>query len=83
MDEAGISAGYKDSMTKGVKSLSKVIQSTRYLQLCTIFTLPNVNFLDKSIRYMIDIIFDHAEGQRQGEFNVLIPQLSVMERMLP
>ena len=76
LDEAGISAGSKDSMTKGVKSLSKVIQSTRYLQLCTIFTLPNVNFLDKSIRYMIDIIFDHVEGQRQGEFNVLIPQLS-------
>ncbi len=76
LDEAGVSAGSKDSMTKGVKSLSKVIQSTRYLQLCTEITLPNFNFLDKQIRLMVDLIFDHEEDQRQGEFTVYVPVLS-------
>lgn len=76
MDEAGISAGNRDTMTKESKALGKVIQSIRYLQHCSIFSLPNINFLDKSIRLMIDIIFDHTEDQRQGEFSPYIPVLT-------
>ena len=76
MDEAGISAGNRDSMTKESKALGKVIQSIRYLQHCSIFSLPNINFLDKSIRLMIDVIFDHTEDQRQGEFSPYIPVLT-------
>ena len=76
MDEAGISAGNRDTMTRESKALGKVIQSIRYLQHCSIFSLPNINFLDKSIRLMIDIIFDHTEDQRQGEFSPYIPVLT-------
>ncbi len=76
LDEAGVAAGSRDALTKGSKSLSKVIQSIRYLQYCTIFSLPNVNFLDKQIRLMIDLVFQHDAEMRQGEFRVLIPQLT-------
>lgn len=76
MDEAGITAGSRDSMSHGSKVLSKVIQSIRYLQHCSIFNLPNINFLDKSIRLMIDIVFDHEQDMRQGEFVPYIPVLT-------
>lgn len=76
MDEAGITAGSRDTMTKDSKVLSKVIQSIRYLQHCTIFSLPHVNFLDKSVRLMVDLIFDHPAELRQGEFVPYIPVLS-------
>lgn len=76
MDEAGITAGSRDTMTRDSKVLSKVIQSIRYLQHCTMFSLPNINFLDKSIRLMIDIVFDHPAELRQGEFVPYIPVLS-------
>lgn len=76
MDEAGVTAGNRDTMNKESKVLSKVIQSIRYLQHCSIFSLPNINFLDKSIRLMIDIVFDHPAELRQGEFVPYIPVLS-------
>ena len=76
MDEAGITAGSRDTMTRDSKVLSKVIQSIRYLQHCTIFSLPNINFLDKSIRLLIDIVFDHPAELRQGEFVPYVPILS-------
>ncbi|WP_287951028.1 hypothetical protein [Acidiplasma sp.] len=76
MDEAGITAGSRDTMTRESKVLNKVIQSIRYLQHCSIFNLPNINFLDKSIRLMIDIVFDHTADQRQGEFTPYIPVLT-------
>lgn len=76
LDEAGISAGSRDAMTKEAKTLGKVIQSIRYLKHCTIFTLPNANFLDKQARLMIDVVFEHEADQRQGEFMVKIPEIS-------
>lgn len=76
LDEIGISAGSRDALTKTSKTLSKVVQSVRYLQYCTIFTIPNANFLDRQIRLMVDIVFDHPESSKQGEFDVKIPQLS-------
>lgn len=76
MDEAGVTAGSRDTMTRDSKVLSKVIQSIRYLQHCSIFSLPNINFLDKSIRLMIDIVFDHPAELRQGEFIPYVPVLS-------
>ena len=76
MDEAGITAGNRDTMTRESKALSKVIQSVRYLKHCSIFSLPNINFLDKNIRLMIDIVFEHVEQQRQGEFTPYRPQLT-------
>ena len=76
MDEAGITAGSRDTMTRDSKVFSKVIQSIRYLQHCSIFNLPNINFLDKSIRLLIDIVFDHEQEMRQGEFVPYIPVLT-------
>lgn len=76
MDEAGIGAGSRDSMTKESKVLGKVIQSVRYLKHCTIFTLPNANFLDKQVRLLLDVIFDHTEHQKQGEFTPYVPEIS-------
>jgi hypothetical protein len=76
MDEAGITAGSRDTMTKESKALSKVIQSIRYLKHCSIFSLPNINFLDKNIRLMIDIVFEHVEQQKQGEFTPFRPELT-------
>lgn len=76
LDEGGVSAGSKDSMTIASKSLSKTIQSTRYLQLITIYNVPNLNFIDKSVRLMCDLIFDHEADMRQGEFRVSVPELS-------
>lgn len=76
LDEAGISASNKDALSKEVKTLGKVIQSIRYLQYCTVFTIPNINFLDKQVRLMVDLVFDHTEDHRQGEFDVKIPQLT-------
>ncbi len=76
MDEAGITAGSRDTMTRDSKVLSKVIQSIRYLQHCTMFSLPNINFLDKAIRLMIDVVFDHPAELKQGEFVPYVPVLS-------
>lgn len=76
LDEVGVSAGSRDALTKTSKTLSKVVQSVRYLQYCTIFTIPNANFLDKQIRLMVDVIFDHSEGQKQGEFEPKVPVLT-------
>ncbi len=76
LDEAGISAGSRDALTTTSKTLSKVVQSIRYLKYCTIFTLPNVNFLDKQIRLMVDLIFYHEENTKQGSFKVMVPKLS-------
>lgn len=76
LDEAGISAGSRDAMTKESKVLGKTIQSIRYLKHCTVFTLPNANFLDKQVRLLIDVVFDHTEDQRQGEFTPYIPVIS-------
>lgn len=76
MDEAGITAGSRDTMTRESKALSKVIQSVRYLKHCSIFSLPNINFLDKNIRLMIDIVFEHVEQQKQGEFTPYRPELT-------
>lgn len=76
LDEAGVAAGSRDSLTKASKSLGKVIQSIRYLQYCTIFSVPNVNFLDRQIRLMVDLVFQHDENMKQGEFWVMIPKLT-------
>jgi hypothetical protein len=76
MDEAGVTAGSRDFASRENKVLSKVIQSIRYLQHCSIFSLPNINFLDKSIRLMIDVVFDHPGELRQGEFSPYVPVLS-------
>ena len=45
MDEAGVTMNSRDAMSNSSKVLSKVIQSIRYLQHCSIFNLPNINFL--------------------------------------
>jgi hypothetical protein len=76
LDEAGVAAGSRDSLTKASKSLGKVIQSIRYLQYCTVFSVPNVNFLDRQIRLMVDLVFQHDENMKQGEFWVMIPKLT-------
>ena len=76
LDEAGISAGSRDALSRESKSLGKTIQSIRYLKHCTIFTLPNANFLDKQVRLLVDVVFDHVEQQKQGEFTPMIPVVS-------
>ncbi|EQB72504.1 MAG: hypothetical protein AMDU1_APLC00008G0007 [Thermoplasmatales archaeon A-plasma] len=76
LDEGGVAAGNKDTMTIASKSLSKTIQSTRYLQLITIYNVPNLNFIDRAVRLMCDLIFDHEADMRQGEFTVSVPELS-------
>jgi len=76
LDEAGVAASSREALNKSVKAIGKVIQSTRYKKLATFFTLPNVMFLDKQVRLMLDIVFSHDEGQRQGEFQVGYPVVS-------
>ena len=76
LDEGGVSAGNKDSMSLASRSLSKTIQSTRYLQLISIFNVPNISFIDKSVRLLCDLVFEHTEDMLQGEFSVSIPELS-------
>lgn len=76
LDEAGIVAGSRDSMTAASKSLSKVIQSTRYLQMVSIFNIPNLAFLDRQVKTMLDLVFTHDEEMRQGEFAVAVPDLN-------
>jgi hypothetical protein len=76
LDEGGVSAGNKDSMSLASRSLSKTIQSTRYLQLISIFNVPNISFIDKSVRLLCDLVFEHTEDMLQGEFSVSVPELS-------
>ena len=76
LDEAGVSAGSKDTMSLASKSLSKTLQSTRYLQLISIFCVPNISYVDKTVRTMCDLVFTHEEGQKQGEFSVAVPELT-------
>jgi hypothetical protein len=76
LDEAGVSAGSKDAMSLASKSLSKTIQSTRYKQQVSIYCVPNLNYLDRTVRTMCDLVFTHEEGMLQGEFSVGIPELS-------
>ena len=73
LDEAGISAGSRDAMTRESKVLGKVLQSIRYLKYLTIFTVPNALFLDKQIRLLCDLVLTHEETMRQGEFIPKIP----------
>lgn len=73
LDEAGISAGSRDAMTKESKVLGKVLQSIRYLKYLTVFTVPNALFLDKQIRLLCDLVLTHEETMRQGEFIPKIP----------
>lgn len=76
LDEAGVAAGNKDSMTTAAKSLSKTIQSTRYLQMISIFNIPNIAFLDRQVKTLCDLVFTHEQDMRQGEFSVAIPELT-------
>jgi hypothetical protein len=76
LDEAGSAAGSRDSMTAASKSLSKTIQSTRYLQMVSIFNIPNLAFLDRQVKTMLDLVFTHEEEMRQGEFAVAVPDLT-------
>jgi hypothetical protein len=76
LDEAGLAAGSRDFASKENKVLSKIIQSIRYLKHCSIFSLPNPNFLDKNIRLMVDVVFNHTDELRQGEFVPYVPVLS-------
>lgn len=76
LDEAGIGAGSRDSMSKESKVLGKVIQSVRYLKYLTIFTVPSISFLDKQIRLLCDLVLTHDEGLRQGEFLPMVPRVS-------
>lgn len=76
LDEAGIGAGSRDSMSKESKVLGKVIQSVRYLKYLTIFTVPSITFLDKQIRLLCDLVLSHEEGMRQGEFVPMVPRVS-------
>lgn len=76
LDEAGVSASNREALSKSVKALGEIIQSTRYLKLLTIYTVPNVSFVDKQVRLLLDIVFDHDESQSQGEFTPGIPEVS-------
>ena len=76
LDEAGVSASNRDTMTKESKTLSKVIETTRYLQQISIFNLPNLAFLDKHVKTMLDLVFIHDADMNQGEFSVSIPELT-------
>lgn len=76
LDEAGVSASNRDTMTKESKTLSKVIETTRYLQQICIFNLPNIAFLDKHVKTMLDLVFVHDAEMLQGEFSVSIPELT-------
>lgn len=76
LDEAGIGAGSRDSMSKESKVLGKVIQSVRYLKYLTVFTVPSISFLDKQIRLLCDLVLSHDEGLRQGEFVPMVPRIS-------
>lgn len=76
LDEAGVSASNRDTMTKESKTLSKVIETTRYLQQISIFNLPNLAFLDKHVKTMLDLVFIHDADMNQGEFSISIPELT-------
>ena len=74
-DELGLDAGNRDSLSTLNKSLAKLLQSTRYRNLFSIFTVPALSLIDKSVRILSDIILEHRPEQRQGEFDLFIPEV--------
>ncbi len=74
-DEVGLDAGSRDPMSNLNKILSKLLQSTRYRNLLSIFTCPDLSLIDKSVRILSDLILEHSPDQRQGEFTPLIPEV--------
>lgn len=76
LDEAGIDASNLESMSTTSKALGTLLQTTRYLKLCMILTVPNVNFIVKQSRLLADFLLKHEEGQEVGEFSILEPMES-------
>ncbi|OWP57376.1 MAG: hypothetical protein B2I17_01700 [Thermoplasmatales archaeon B_DKE] len=76
LDEAGVSASNREALSKSVKALGEIIQSTRYMKLLTIYTVPNISFVDRQIRLLLDLVLDHDESMQQGEFAPGIPEVS-------
>lgn len=76
LDEAGIDASNLESMSTTSKALGTLLQTTRYLKLCMILTVPNLNFIVKQSRLLADFLLKHEEGQEVGEFSILEPMES-------
>jgi hypothetical protein len=57
-DEAGISFGARDFYTDVNKALSAVLQSMRALNFGTIFTVPNMSFVDKHARKLVHSVIE-------------------------
>ena len=74
-DEVGLDAGSRDPMSNLNKVLSKLLQSTRYRNLLSVFTTPDISLIDKSVRILSDLILVHDPDQRQGEFIPYVPEI--------
>lgn len=64
-DEAGISFGARDFYTDVNKALSAVLQSMRALNLGTVFTVPNMSFIDKHARKLVHSVIETLAINRE------------------
>jgi hypothetical protein len=70
-DEAGISFGARDFYTDVNKALSAVLQSMRALNFGTVFTVPNISFIDKHARKLVHSVIETININRnEGYVNV-------------
>ena len=54
LDDAGLSLGSRESMTKTVKAIAKIFQSCRFLNRGIILNLPAFGMLDSQVRSLVN-----------------------------
>jgi len=67
IDDAGLTVGSVDAMTKEVKSIGKILQSIRSRNLVIIVNLPNFFLLAKNVRTLIDYYAEPTKVNREQE----------------
>jgi hypothetical protein len=70
-DESGIDLGARAAMSKINKAFQALIESSRFLRLCVIFTVPSLAFIDLTARRLAHIILE-TEGVSKEDCTVSV-----------
>ena len=72
-DEAGIGLDSRDWAVKINRKAMHVLESFRHLNLCVIFTVPTIAFVDKSVRRLYHYLFECIDIDYEKEVCIIKP----------